>query len=179
MSAGRQAGWGYVAIATAALLARGQAARGFSAEEANPTPRVLLASPAPTVEPEPVYGEAVREIDDPHTGDRWLLLRDPGHPGGPGRLERVRGQGNTAREKGHGGLDPASYRIPQSPVIRAGDRLVIEEDTTVISSRLAAVALGPAVIGASFEARLQIGGKVVQAVALAPGRAAFQGEARP
>ena len=29
-------------------------------------------------------GEIVREIDDPHTGDRWLLVRDASHPGGPG-----------------------------------------------------------------------------------------------
>ena len=31
-------------------------------------------------------GNVIREIDDPHSGDRWLLLRDPNRPGGPGRL---------------------------------------------------------------------------------------------
>ena len=30
--------------------------------------------------------DIVREIDDPHTGDRWMLVRDPLHPGGPGSL---------------------------------------------------------------------------------------------
>ena len=28
--------------------------------------------------------ELVREIDDPHTGVRWLLMRNSEHPGGPG-----------------------------------------------------------------------------------------------
>jgi len=30
--------------------------------------------------------QIVREIDDPHLGTRWLLMRDPVHPAGPGRL---------------------------------------------------------------------------------------------
>jgi len=33
-----------------------------------------------------VPGEIVRELDDPHTGDRWLLVRNDQFPGGPGRL---------------------------------------------------------------------------------------------
>jgi hypothetical protein len=42
------------------------------------------------------------------------------------------------------------------------------------------VALGPATIGSSFDARLKIGGRVVRVLALATGRAAFkpEGEAR-
>ncbi len=31
----------------------------------------------------------VREIDDPNSGTRWLLVRDKTNPGGPGRLELV------------------------------------------------------------------------------------------
>jgi flagella basal body P-ring formation protein FlgA len=63
------------------------------------------------------------------------------------------------------------------PVIRAGDRLVVEENTAVIEARLEAVALGPAALGSSFDVRLKLGGKVARAVALAPGRAAFQAHA--
>jgi flagella basal body P-ring formation protein FlgA len=56
-------------------------------------------------------------------------------------------------------------------IIRGGDRLVVEQNTAVIEARLEAVALGPARRGATFQARLKIGGKVVRVVALAPGRA--------
>jgi hypothetical protein len=33
-----------------------------------------------------VQGEVVREIDDPHTGQRWLLVRNGQLSGGPGHL---------------------------------------------------------------------------------------------
>ena len=70
---------------------------------------------------------------------------------------------------------------PLLPVIRAGDRLIVEEHTAVVEARLEAVALGPAASGSPFQVRLTIGGKVVRAVALGPGRAAFaaETEARP
>src|ERR1035437_7183929 len=34
----------------------------------------------------------VRVIDDAHSGERWLLLPDGGHPGGPGRLVLAAGR---------------------------------------------------------------------------------------
>jgi hypothetical protein len=179
MSSGWQAGWGCVVIAAAALSAHGQAMRAISAGGTDTASRTLLAPSVPAAEPEPVYGEAVREIDDPHTGDRWLLLRDTTHPGGPGRLVLLGSRGNEARHERPGGSETASAQMPLTPVIHAGERLIVEEDTAVVSSRLEAVALGPAAIGAAFEVRLRIGGKLLQAVALAPGRAAFQAEARP
>jgi hypothetical protein len=58
-------------------------------------------------------------------------------------------------------------------VIHAGDHLVVEEDTPVVSSQLEATAIGSAAIGHAFEARLKIGGKIVHAVALGMGRAVF------
>jgi hypothetical protein len=121
---------------------------------------------------EPVAGEIVREIDDPHTGARWLLMRDPSHPSGPGRLVLAGVFRNRLRP-----IEPGVE--PPRPVICAGDRLVVEENTAVVEARLEAVALGPAVIGSLLDVRLKIGGKVVRAVALAPGRAALQMEARP
>jgi hypothetical protein len=117
--------------------------------------------------------EIVREIDDPHTGGRWLLARDPVHPGGPGRLVLAGGVRITVPRPG------APIVEPPHPVIHAGDRLVVEENTTVVEARLEAVALGPAAIGSPLDVRLKIGGTVVRAVALAPGRAAFLAEARP
>jgi hypothetical protein len=132
-------------------------------------------------------GQVVRAIDDPFTGGYWLLERDPDHPGGPGRLVRVSrtAAANEASAEAEGakpsGAAPDRLRLPAAPVIRAGQRLVVEENTAVVEARLEAVALGPAAPGAAFEARLQIGGRVVRAVALGPGRAAFANQigARP
>jgi flagella basal body P-ring formation protein FlgA len=64
--------------------------------------------------------------------------------------------------------------IFQAPLIHAGDPLVVEEDTPVVEARLAATALGPAARGATLQARLSIGGKVVRVRALAAGRAALE-----
>ena len=118
---------------------------------------------------------AVREIDDPHTGDRWLLVRATDHPGAPGRMVLVSGPGQGERA--------VSARIPDStslvnfasfrPVIRGGDRVVVEESTPLVEARLEGVALGPAAAGAPIHVRLKLNGGVVKAVALGPGRAAL------
>ena len=117
-------------------------------------------------------GETFREIDDPSTGDRWLLVA--GHPGGPGRLVLAGRQESVQ----YGAEKPAMQLAPagERPVIQAGDTLVLEEHSAVVEARLEAVALGPAVRGAPFKARLKIGGKVVRAVAAAAGRAVLAPE---
>ena len=74
-------------LAMAAPWAGAQTAAGSGA-----SPRVVLSSPAPASESSPgayALGEIVREIDDPHSGDRWLLVRDASHPGGPGLLLQI------------------------------------------------------------------------------------------
>jgi hypothetical protein len=149
-----------VLAALATLSASGQVVRG-----------VLLsaASVAGTAS-----GEVVRAIDDPHTGDHWLLLRDAARRGGPGRL--LLASGSALRQGG-----PAAGQPLPGWVIRTGDRLILEENTAVAEARLEAVALGPAPRGFPLRVRLKIGGTVVRAVALGPGRAAFapETEARP
>jgi hypothetical protein len=154
-------------------------------------------------------GDIVREIDDPHNGDRWLLVGDQSHPGRPGRLLRVPVRGLKSREApvalageransvastaSAGVLGPETNQGPilvrsasplsaaetEATIVRAGDRVVIEENTPIVEARLEAVALGPALIGSSFRARLSIGGYIVQAVALAPGRASLEAQNRP
>jgi hypothetical protein len=122
-------------------------------------------------------GQLYREIDDPHTGDRWLLTRNDEFPGGPGRLVRVATASHVA-----GGASGVSAGQPVAlPVIRPGDRVIVEEHTAVVDAVLEARALRPAAVGAVFEARLTIGGRVLRVVALGPGRAALQPEtgARP
>lgn len=137
-----------VALAAFALLAA--AAQGQA---------VLLAAGG-------MQPDVVREIDDPHTGARWLLVRNAQHPGGPGRL--VLAGTRMLADTGAGRTAPAAMPLP---VIRAGERLIVEEHTPLLDVVLEAVALQPAVVGAPLAARLQIGGKVVHAVAEAPGRA--------
>jgi hypothetical protein len=111
----------------------------------------------------------VRELDDPNTGKRWLLLRDSANPAGPGRWVR--------------GPDSAGVRVPGLvpgalvPVIRSGDRLIVEQDSALIHARLEAMALGSAAPGAAVNVRLRIGGRVFRAVALGPGRATLEPEA--
>ena len=121
-------------------------------------------------------GEVVREIDDPYTGSRWLLVRNLRDPAGPGLLVLAAPSGNPFRsserhEDARALTAPAAAPPAFRPVIRAGDRLVVEQNTARIEARLEAVALGPAGAGQSFAARLEAGGKVVRAVAIAPGRA--------
>jgi len=112
----------------------------------------------------------IREISDPSTGDRWLLERDPAAPGGPGRLVRLSaGEGTATQDAGGQSRDD---RTLPSRVIRAGDRVAVEEHTAVMDAELEGVALNGARSGASLRVRLKIGGKVVNAVALGPGRVA-------
>jgi flagella basal body P-ring formation protein FlgA len=61
-------------------------------------------------------------------------------------------------------------------VIRSGDRLIVEEHTDVVDARLVGRALNSVALGSVFNVRLAIGGKVVRAVALGPGRAALKQE---
>jgi len=125
-------------------------------------------------------GQVVREILDPHSGDRWILLRNDQCPGGPGRMVRIAADRNAL---GPAPLRAANHRetVRLLPVIRAGDRLTVEEHTAHVDAALEARALGAAAAGAAFEARLAIGGRVVRVVALGPGRAALEPEteARP
>jgi hypothetical protein len=167
-----------IAVLAAAwvLAAAGQAAGGKGM-----APRLFLSSRGPIPVVAPVSGEVVREIDDPHSGDHWLLMRDEGHPGGPGRMVLVAGLERESLRDGARVAQPAGFaaldRIAVRPVIHTGDRLIVEESTPVVEARLEGVALGPAASGVPFNVRLKVGGNVVRAVALGPGRAVFAAEA--
>jgi hypothetical protein len=144
--------------------------------------QVLLSSagPGPVRVESLAQEEIVREIDDPHSGDRWLLMRNARVPGGPGRLVLV-----SAGRRGLGGASAqAATQIEDAglrPVIRVGDRLIVEEHTPLVDAVLEARALNPAAPGSALDVRLTVGGRVLRAVALGPGRAALQPEtgARP
>ena len=122
----------------------------------------------------PGASDICRMIRDPHTGMLWLLKRDAGNPAGPGRMVLLNREDGAQFESAIAkGGTPMMSREVQHLVIRSGDRLVLEENSSIVEARLEAIALGPAAEGAEFKVRLAIGGKVVQAVALGPGRAEF------
>lgn len=120
--------------------------------------------------PSSLDGDVLREIDDPTTGNRWLVLRNPKHPAGPGRVVLTQPRTNY-RERNSQATQPV--RTEQGPIIRTGDVVTVEEHTPLLDLRLQAVALEPSLTGAYFTARLKIGGKVMRVMALAPGRAVF------
>jgi len=115
----------------------------------------------------PAPSDLLREIDDPALGRRWMLYRDPRHPERPGRLVAIGApsQPNTMRS-------PVAAAAPR-PVIRAGDPVVLEEHSPIVDARLEAVALNPAFQGSVLQVRLVLGGKIFNAIAIAPGRVAL------
>jgi len=172
----RRSVWIIVLAAIWALKASAQLAGG------NRIPaQTLLLTPDPARVEGQVEGEVVREIDDPHTGDRWLLMRNPAHPEGPGRLVRATANLSQAGRGAPAEALPVAVLTMQRtqfmPIIHTGDRLIVEEKTAVVEARLEAVALSPAVSGSPLHVRLTIGGNVVRAVALGPGRAVLAPEA--
>ncbi len=158
-------------VAAAALPVSGQAGGG-QAGGAAPGFRIEVSSSAPA------GSQLVREVDDPATGQRWLLLRNERDPGGPGRMVLAGvevgvdgADGRLARTRSRGDETLAL------PVIRSGERLVVEEHTAILDAVLEARALKAAARGSTFPVRLTIGGRVVRVVALGPGRAELTAEA--
>jgi hypothetical protein len=116
MSSGGIIDWGVVLLAFSVPLGYGQAVRATG-----PGPGAVVSLPG--IAPPDVHGgELVREIGDPHTGDRWLLMRDPRHPGGPGLLLLVAAGRTGLRQAAQGAQTPV-------PLIHAGDRVTVEEHT--------------------------------------------------
>jgi len=169
MKTGMRARLGVVMLALAAAIAALGSRAGAQSLDAGQEGPLAPGRRSRTLQAAP--RQVLREIDDPHSGMRWLLLRDSGHPGGPGLLIPASAVKSESR---HRSPTSAPDPVPLHPVIRAGDLLIVEEHTALADACLEAVALGPAVLGSALPVRLKIGGKVVQAMALAPGRAALE-----
>jgi hypothetical protein len=169
-------------MASGAWVLALMAAMACAQSQAGSRAQVMISSgelvPTETLmQGEYAQGELMREIDDPHTGDRWLLVRDDQFPGGPGRMvlvaaQRIGWDGASQRTGKRAGGQASEAQL--IPIIRSGDRLTVEEHTARIDAVLEARALNSAAAGAVFNVRLTIGGRVVRAVALGPGRAVFE-----
>lgn len=127
--------------------------------------------------------EIIRTIDDPNLGDRWLLMRSAGQFGGPGRLLRTRQEGvqssatflGGSTKPAPSGTDPATDPATDpSWRVRAGEPVLVEEHSAVVDAYLEGVALGPASAGTLFRVRLRVGARIVDAVAMGPGRAVLK-----
>jgi len=118
----------------------------------------------------------IREIDDPTTGQHWLLIRDRAHPGGPlglilqGSIQELNKNGARVT----GATDEAIVAL--HPVIRAGDRVTVEQSNANADLRVEGIALSPATPGATLQVRLKYSGTVVQTVAIGQGRAMLSPE---
>jgi hypothetical protein len=113
-----------------------------------------------------------RVIRDPHTSMCWLLERNPARRSGPGRMVLLGEQEALDLESARIAKKVAEMKKEKaSPVIRSGDRVVVEENSVAVEARLEAVALASAIEGAEFRVRLAIGGHILRVVAIAPGRA--------
>lgn len=158
----------FLAVAMAPALTRGTNAETDKTKDVASPAAVMVSSGAISLSGRGI----LREIVDPYSGGRWVLMRDPDHPGGPGRL--VLAEAGNGGKRAHAGETPADEALP---VIRAGDKLVIEEHSSVVDAQFEAVALGAAREGSLLKVRLKLGGKTLSAIALGPGRAVFTSEA--
>lgn len=136
-------------------------------------------------------GEIRREITDPCLGYHWRLIVDPAGQGRPGRLVLLAQNGTTAHDSASGAhtvLTPVAS-APESAlvIIRAGEHVVVDQDTGVVRARLNAIALESAASGQQLRVRLIVGrglsgnaeltapGPVVSALATGAGEARWVG----
>ena len=128
------------------------------------------ASVGPPIQNVPGLSSVFREIFDPHSHERWVLLRDVVHSGGPGRLVPAKPEGELSASANRRERNEGTPGVV-APCIHVGDKVVVEERTPAADVYLEAVAMEPAVAESMFHVRLKIGGTVLRAVALAPGKA--------
>ena len=114
----------------------------------------------------------VRVIEDPGSHLHWLIEQNIERPDWPARAIQVPDE-LSRRDYMSCHSDEAEKQgsDQSSPVVHAGDALLIVEDSPAFRAYLEGVALNNGESGGSISARLRIGGKVVAAVVTAPGRA--------
>jgi hypothetical protein len=143
-------------------------------------------------------GSAGHELVDPCLGSHWKIQTNADHPGWPGRLVLVdagAGPGDqrlisaaaiksprikAVRVSPPTGDGPQFYPNLAPPLaVRAGDRLIVTQDSEALHAEFHAMALESARIGDSIRVRLSVGsaaplsisGKVVSVIATGAGQA--------
>jgi len=100
-----------------------QASRDLSSGEATP-----LATES---------SQIVREIDDPHLGTRWLLMRDPVHPAARAACHDFPGEGTVQeRQTGAPASEVIANRFSRDSCRRP---VIVEENSPVVEARLEAL----------------------------------------
>jgi len=103
-----------------------------------------------------------RDIVDSWLGNRWRFISDEQHPEWPDRLVLVSSRVPLARVSSSPPALPQSQNDqpaaalvpPNPPLIRAGDRVTVLQETALVRARLQAVALESAVVGQTMRVRL-------------------------
>jgi len=116
---------------------------------------------------------ALREIEDPSTHQRWLLIRDRERAAGPAIFVQELHCAPCAFFASRTINCGSGYQPPvrHVPIIHAGDRVILSEHTEVSDAELESTALEPAAPGDALRVRLKFGGFTARAIATASGQA--------
>ena len=99
--------------------------------------------------------QSQRQIVDPCLGTRWQLIADSQHPERPGRMVLLTSGVYRVSNPSHDGSTLPPAPVPTAlPVIRAGDRITVLQQTSILRARLQAVALESAATGQTLRVRL-------------------------
>lgn len=126
--------------------------------------------------PAAAAGQLFRSVDDPALNTRWLLLRNPEHPGAPGRMVEAH-SGSTSSAPlpgtGHGAAkwQPASSQGKAKEAVLAGEEILLVSESPGSQLALYGRALSAGRAGDAIEVRLDVFQTKVHARLVAPGRA--------
>lgn len=112
----------------------------------------------------------VRIIEDRATRTKWLIEPNLEHPAGPGKIVAASHDGISVPSQ----IEQQRMRSTQTypaAIIHPGDAVIVFEETSVSEARLEGVAVSMASYGEPVKVRLKIGGRSLDAVTVAPGRA--------
>ena len=150
------------------------AVRAFS-QELKTNPQLAACSNESNLK---AHYRALREIEDPGTHQRWLLIQDQERAAGPAFFVRELRPSWCASFVAATTNSPSHFaaRLRQLPVIHAGDAVLLSAHTKISDAEFEAIALGPAAAGDPLRVRLKFGGFTARAIATAPGRVTLADE---
>jgi hypothetical protein len=124
-----------------------------------------------------------REFFDPCLRLHWQLQTNPAHPEQPGRLVLVNPNNTLPGQPARSAKNqPSPAHSSPAPIIHAGDRVTVDQQTEVLHAHFQAVALEPALPGQRMKVRLSVGdhsargldATILTVLATTPGQARWQ-----